>query len=78
MGYRTGTIKLNENISIEYSGHLCKAEPDNGIMSDYFEIDDLEQISGDIFELLEFADSCKGYSLDVIEGKILEQIENER
>lgn len=72
---KEGTIKVN-GMEIFYSGTLCKSEPNNGIMGNYIELENLKLLKGDAFDLLEFADSCKGYSIEVIEGKIMEQIEN--
>lgn len=78
MGYRTGIIELDKGISIEYKGELNKAEPDTGIVADWFEIDDIFLVEGDLYDYSELISSYKGYWLEVIEGKILEQIENER
>lgn len=62
---------------IEVTGAICKAEPNIGIMTDFFEIDEINLLEQDM-DLIGFIEWCNGRK-DIytdLEELVLEQLKN--
>ncbi len=68
----TVLIKISDEIHLNITGLYKKAEPENGI-SEEFEIENIESIQNNLFNVLEWANMEK-YYLGILEEKCLEKI----
>ncbi len=70
-------IKIDSENSLLITGNYSKAEPDTG-MSASFEIEMVENLQKDIYNVLEWANSLeKGIALEVLEYLCLDKIKEE-
>ena len=68
----TVLIKISDEIHLNITGIYRKAELENGI-SEEFEIENIESIQNNLFNVLEWVNMEK-YYLEILEEKCLEKI----